>query len=59
MVSINQTATVQQLETEGWVIVPAPDKLLLGGRVKMERTRDGWRDVIEVLPDGETVIKEP
>ena len=54
MVSVNQTGTVTRLEAEGWTIVPAPDKLALGGPIVMQRvTAQAAIDRVVVLPDGE------
>lgn len=56
VVSSNQTGTVQRLLSEGWTIVPAPDKLVLGGPIVMQRvTASTAIDRIAVIPDGETV----
>ena len=56
MVSSNQTDTVKRLEAEGWTIVPAPDKLVLGGPIVMQRVAaDTSIDRIAVIPDGEAV----
>ena len=56
MVSSNQTDTVKRLEAEGWVIVPAPDKLVLGGPVVMERPIPSVGvDRIAVIPNGEVL----
>jgi len=57
MVSSNQTETVKRLEAEGWTIVRAPDKLVLGGPVVMQRVTPGAVviDRIAVIPDGETL----
>jgi hypothetical protein len=58
MVSSNQTDTVKRLEAEGWTIVPAPDKLVLGGPIVMQRvTAQSVIDRIAVIPDGETISK--
>lgn len=37
MPSSNQTDTVKRLLAEGWTVVPAPDKLVLGGPIVMQR----------------------
>ena len=56
MVSSNQTDTVKRLEAEGWTIVPAPDKLVLGGPIVMQRvTATTAVDRIAVIPDGEAI----
>ena len=55
MPSTDQTATVKRLESEGWVIVPAPDKLVLGGPIVMQRVNAETIDRIAVIPDGEVL----
>ena len=56
MPSSNQTDTVKRLESEGWTIVPAPDKLILGGPIVMQRvTAQTAIDRIAVIPDGEVL----
>ena len=60
MVSVDQTETVKRLESEGWTIVPAPDKLVLGGPIVMQRiTAQTAIDRIVVLPDGESLSPDP
>ena len=56
MPSSNQSDTVKRLESEGWTIVPAPDKLVLGGPIVMQRvTAETVIDRIAVIPDGEVL----
>ena len=55
MVSVNQADTVKQLMSEGWEVVPAPDKLILGAPTVLQRVRGGVVDKITVIPDGEAI----
>ena len=58
MVSSNQTDTVKRLQSEGWTVVPSPDKLVLGGPIMMQRvTASAVIDRIAVIPDGEVLPK--
>lgn len=56
MVSTNQSDTVKRLLSEGWTVVPAPDKLVLGGPIVMQRvTAETVIDRVAVIPDGEVL----
>lgn len=59
MVSINQTETVKQLEAEGWTVVPALDKTVLGAQILMQRSRGSVLDRVLVIPDGEAIPQWP
>ena len=59
MPSANQADTVARLESEGWTVVPAPDPLVLGGPITMQRVTPGTAviDKVVVIPDGEVLTQ--
>lgn len=56
VVSVNQSDTVKRLLSEGWTVIPSPDKITLGGPIVMQRvTAETVVDRIAVIPDGEVL----